>query len=66
MIDGTIQCTYAMRTEEGTPRLFRYARYPDGSVRLQGGYVWQEGWSGGVTWRDVGTVDVGEDGLEVT
>ncbi len=53
------------RVESTFPNGFRMAQYPDGSVRLQGAYSWSQGRMGGVTWKDVPTVMVNEDGQVV-
>ena len=62
---GTDITVKPIRSESNTPCTFRYARYPSGELRAQGGYVWQEGWQGGITWRDLPIVDVDDDGNEL-
>lgn len=54
-----------IRTESNMPSTFRYARYPNGELRVQGGYVWSEGWQGGIAWRDLPIVDVDHEGNEI-
>lgn len=54
-----------IRSESTQPCVFRYARYPNGDLRVQGGYMWHEGWSGGIVWRDLPIVDVDDDGNEL-
>lgn len=47
------------RTEKPVPDAYRLARKPDGTLVLQGAYMWQEGWNTyGHEWRDIPTVDV--------
>lgn len=53
------------RTEEASPSTFRFAQYPDGSKRLQGGYRYIEGFEGGTVWRDLPCVMVDETGQEI-
>ena len=55
----------SIRSESNTPCTFRYARYPNGELQVQGGYMWQEGWQNGITWRDLPIVDVDDDGNEL-
>lgn len=52
----------AVRMQSNTPHDFRFAKYPDGSRRLQGAYVWSQGVMGGVEWRDIPVVDVDQSG----
>ena len=54
-----------IRSESNAPCTFRYARYPNGELRIQGGYVWQEGWQSGITWRDLPIIDVDHEGNEI-
>lgn len=54
-----------IRSESNAPSTFRYARYPNGELRVQGGYVWNEGWQGGIAWRDLPIVDVDHEGNEI-
>lgn len=53
------------RVEHGTPCAYRLARYPDGSVVLQGAFKWERGALGGVEWRDLPTVNLSITGMEV-
>ena len=39
--------------------------YPDGSKRVQGGYHWSQSCMGGVIWKDLPLVQVGNDGQEI-
>lgn len=50
------------RIESAFPNGFRMAQYPDGSLRMQGAYIWSQGKMGGITWKDLPLVQVGEDG----
>ena len=67
ILTGTITGTIvATRIQSTQPTGFRVGQYPDGSKRVQGAYVWQEGWDrGGVEWRDLPVVLVGADGQEI-
>jgi hypothetical protein len=52
--------TFAMgapRTQDTIPTGLRWARKPDGEKVLQAGYLWREGDTLGIDWRDVETVD---------
>ena len=53
------------RVESAFPNAFRMARYPDGSMTLQGAYSWSQGDIGGIFWRDIPLVDVDELGNEI-
>lgn len=53
------------RITDMTPRAYRLASYPDGSVRLQGMYAWTQGNEGGVFWEDVPIVSVDDSGKEI-
>ena len=59
--DDGFRCAPA-RIESMVPNGFRCAQYPDGSVRVQGAYAWSQGQIGGITWKDLPLVQVGEDG----
>ncbi|MEE9459635.1 MAG: hypothetical protein V3V84_07730 [Candidatus Bathyarchaeia archaeon] len=54
----------ATTTQEFLPSQFRYAEYPNGDIKLQGGYVWVCGFNSGTTWKDIDTVKVNENGVE--
>lgn len=54
-----------IRYEDELPYTFRFALYPDGSRRLQGGYAWRRGLETGTVWKDLPCVQVGADGQEV-
>jgi hypothetical protein len=48
-----------IRTEDGYPRFHRLGRRPSHELVLQAGYVWRStNGTGGITWRDVETVDL--------
>lgn len=53
------------RVESQYPNAFRQAKYPNGSVVIQGAYAWSQGSEGGVVWRDLPLVYVNEDGQEI-
>lgn len=56
---GTISITEPPRTENLTPTAYRLAKKSDGTLVLQGAYMWREGWSShGYEWRDIPTVDL--------
>ena len=55
----------AARIKEEHPRVFRFAKYPDGSKKLQGGYVVSEGWKSWIEWGDLPCVTVDEEGNEI-
>ncbi len=49
----------AARTESTAPMGYRLAKKPDGTLILQGAYLWQEGWNNyGHEWRDIETVEL--------
>ncbi len=58
--------TPAARIENSNASDYRFGRYPDGSLKLQGAYNWSCGFECGVTWRDVPVVDVDDQGNEVS
>lgn len=47
------------------PVSIRAAKHPDGKVRIQGAYVWSEGLSSGIVWKDLPLVNVDENGEEI-
>ncbi len=66
-ITGTLTGPFTMaiaaptRTEKTTPDAYRLAKKPDGTLVLQGAYMWQEGWNNyGHEWRDIPTVELQE------
>jgi hypothetical protein len=55
----TTAITAPTRTEKTTPDAYRLAKKHDGTLVLQGAYMWQEGWNTyGHEWRDIPTVDL--------
>lgn len=53
--------TVPCRTESNTPSTYRLAKKLDGTLVLQGGYRWTEGWSNhGITWKDLPTIELSE------
>lgn len=47
------------RIESSTPGAYRLAKKPDGTLVLQGAYLWQQGfYKSGHEWRDIPTVDL--------
>lgn len=54
----------AARLEAPYPCALRMAKYPDGSLRVQGAYSWTQGSEGGLLWRDLPVVAVDEAGRE--
>jgi hypothetical protein len=57
LVTGAI--TGPSRTEKTTPDAYRLAKRPDGTLVLQGAYMWQKGWNNyGHDWRDIPTVDL--------
>lgn len=50
------------RVEAAYPNAYRIAVYPDGRKTVQGAYAWTQGDTGGVIWKDLPEVQVGEDG----
>ena len=53
------------REYDENPVAFRAARYPDGTIHLQGEHIWCEGLSTGTVWKDLPLVNVDKDGVEV-
>lgn len=51
------------RIESDTARAFRLAKYPDGTVMLQGAYAWSSGMKAGIEWRDMPVIDVDANGV---
>lgn len=51
-------CATPPRVEKTTPDAYRLAKKPDGTVVLQGAYMWQEGRNYGHEWRDIPTVEL--------
>lgn len=43
----------SMRTGSSIPSQYRLAKYPDGSLVLQGCFTWCDGMSGGFDWNDI-------------
>lgn len=62
MENGHVTITPA-RIEAPFPNGFRMAQYPDGSMELQGAYIWSEGWVGGVIWKPLPIIQVDEHGV---
>jgi hypothetical protein len=56
----------AARIESTHPSAYRTVEYPDGQQKLQGAYVWYEGFLQGVTWKDIPIVKVNEQGVELS
>lgn len=53
------------RIESGAPSAYRLAKKPDGTLVLQGAYMWHEGLArSGHEWRDIPTVDLTEHTTE--
>jgi len=46
----------AARTEKTTPDAYRLVKKQDGTLVLQGEYMWQKGRDYGHEWRDIPTV----------
>lgn len=55
----------AVKVEYSTPRAFRIGRMPDGSIVLQGAYLWTQGDLGGIDWRTIPVVNLDESGKEI-
>lgn len=56
-ITGTLTGPFTM--EKQTPDAYRLAKKVDGTLVLQGAYMWQEGCNNyGHDWRDIPTVDL--------
>ena len=53
------------RTESTMASSVRLVQYPNGTQALQGGYLWNEGFKGGVVWRDLPVIMVGVSGQEL-
>lgn len=55
----TMAITAPTRMEKTAPDAYRLAKKPDGTMVLQGAYMWQEGWNNyGHEWRDIPTVEL--------
>ncbi len=54
-----------VRVESPLPNLYRQAQYPDGRIEIQAAYSWCQGHEGGIVWRALPLVQVGEDGQEL-
>ena len=50
----------ASRIVESTPRAYRLAKKPDGTLVLQGSFMWYEGCDCGTSWKDIPTVEIGD------
>lgn len=49
------------RTISLTPHEYRLGKKPDGTLVLQGAYIWNEGLTCyGVEWRDIPTIEIEE------
>ena len=57
--------TLSTRTESAMASSVRLVQYPDGRQVLQGGYLWHEGFKGGVAWKDLPVIMVGVSGQEI-
>ena len=55
----------AKKTMHPFPVVFRFAKYPDGSRLLQGGYPYTEGFDSGIEWRNLPEVNVDEKGVQI-
>lgn len=53
------------RTESTMASSVRLVQYPNGAQVLQGRYLWNEGFKGGVVWRDLPVIMVGVSGQEL-
>ena len=53
------------RVEAPFPNALRTARYPDGTLRIQGLYAWTEGNQGGVIWEDLPVIEVDWHGQDL-
>jgi len=60
-----LDVTAAVRTVGTVPIGFRFGKYPDGSCRLQGCYMWNEGIKHGQLWKDIPTVFVDQQGQAI-
>lgn len=54
---GCIATITAARVEHNTPSEYRLATKTDGTLVLQGAYMWQQGFEYGHKWRDIPTVE---------
>lgn len=63
--ENALMGSRTIKTQELSPRNIRFANYPDGSIRLQGAFLWCEGFKSGVEWRDIDMVQVDETGQEI-
>ncbi len=55
----TVATIEAARFEKSTPDAYRLAKKPDGTLILQGAYMWHKGWSErGHEWRDIPTIEL--------
>ena len=63
--DSVVEVTYAARTVDESPTHFRFARYPNCRLILQGGFVWKDKWESGVEWRDIEMVEVDSEGTAI-
>lgn len=43
----------------------RLAQYPDGTQKIQGGYMWSQGFKTGTEWMDMPITMVGMSGQEI-
>ena len=53
------------KTFLSAPSSYRMAEYPNGEVKLQGCFTWNQGTSGGFEWRDMDKVKVDWEGKEL-
>lgn len=49
-----------LRMESTVPSNFRLAQHKNGTLVLQGAFVWQQGQNGGVEWRNLETIQLDE------
>jgi len=49
-----------IRTEESIPHAYRLVKKPDGTLVLQGSFLWYERLNCGTSWKDIPTVEIGE------
>ena len=47
-----------IRIESKSPAEYRLARKPDGTLILQGAYMWHDGYNSGHEWREIPIVDI--------
>lgn len=64
-VDSELLGVLPTKLTEEYPSLFRFGKYPDGSKKLQGGYVVTEGFRSSIEWKDLVCVDVDENGQEI-